>query len=374
MSHAVTDSHRPNRKRTAAIAASIKWASIAIAIIAFVAALRGMPVAQGFEAAVSWVEGRGPLAPIAFAGIYFLATMLLLPAWPLSVAAGALFGLFMGSAVVIAGATAGAAGAFILTRCFARAAVERKLKHYPRFAAVDRAVGKGGWRIVLLLRLSPAFPFTLQNYLYGLTAIRFWPCMLATAAGIVPGVFLYVYFGVAGRAGLRAASGEIDGGWAQTTLLVVGLIATVVVTVYITRLARDAIQKQGELAPPDETPLAKPPASVEKPWRGAVFATIVAIAMVILAGCVHNPPAFLMRLFGPPAVAMTEAFAINGAASFDRAPFKAVVKRHAHEAGRVESFLARSFEPMADALEAGRMPRLRWLEYDRPLNAQENLP
>jgi len=323
--------------RSAVHANRVKWASIAVAIVAFLIAVRGLPVAQGLNIAVNWIEGLGPLAPIAFAGIYFAATMLLLPAWPLSVAAGALFGLFMGSAVVIVGATAGAAGAFIVTRYFARTAVERKLKDYPRFAAVDRAVGEGGWKIVLLLRLSPAFPFTLQNYVYGLTAIRFWPCVLATAAGIVPGVFMYVYFGVAGRAGLQAAGGEIDGGWGQTALLIVGLIATVAVTVYITRLAHNAIQKQTELTPEqEETTVQQPKAAPRNPWRSAIASAGVALAMVLFAGCVHNPPTFLVRMFGPPVVAMAEAFDAEGAASFDHSPFDAVLKQFVNEAGGVD--------------------------------------
>ena len=293
MSGSSSDSSKPSTNR---LAARVKWAGIAVSLIAFLVLLRGLPVTQALQAAVAWVEGMGPLAPVAFAGIYFLATILLLPAWPLSIAAGALFGLFMGSAVVIIGATAGAAGAFILSRYFARTTVERKLKDYPRFAAVDRAVGEGGWKIVLLLRLSPAFPFTLQNYLYGLTAIRFWPCVLATAVGIVPGVFMYVYFGVAGRAGIEAVGGDIQGGWAQTLLLGTGLIATVLVTIYITKLARAAIAQHTEFASNAEAPVEESRAPAVNPWWTAIGSTVLAVILVLLAGCVHFPPPFLTRM------------------------------------------------------------------------------
>lgn len=293
----------PDANRSAVCADRVKWASIALAIAAMLVGIRGLPVAQGFQMAVSWVEGLGPLAPIAFAGMYFLATILLLPAWPLSVAAGALFGLFMGSAVVIAGATTGAAGAFVLARYLARHAVEQRLRAYPRFAAVDHAVGEGGWRIVLLLRLSPAFPFTLQNYLYGLTAIRFWPCVMATAVGIVPGVFMYVYFGVAGRAGLEAAGGQVDGGWAQGALLVVGLVATILVTVYVTRLATRAIARRDEFAPPSKPVAEWSRPAPSNPWIPAVGFAAVALLLVVFAACVHNPPAFLVRMLTPAAAA-----------------------------------------------------------------------
>jgi len=316
--------------------ARVKYAAIAVTIVALIATVQALPVNQGLQLAVQWVEGLGPAAPLAFIVIYFIATMLMLPAWPLSVASGMIFGLLWGTVFVAVGATSGAAGAFILTRYAARGLVEDKIRHYPRFAAVDRAVGEGGWKIVALLRLSPALPFTLQNYVYGLTAIRFWPCILATAAAILPGTFMYVYFGYAGRASLAAAEGGVDGGWAQYALMGAGLVATVAVTVYITKIARRAIHQHTII---DEAPESGAVAEKEvaRPWRGAVIAVVMAVFAATLAACAQIQPEFLMRFFRPPAVVMTEAYEDKAdGAVYDHSAFDAILKAHVNEAGGVD--------------------------------------
>ena len=113
----------------------------------------------------------------------------------------------MGTIIVSLASTTGAALAFVIARYLARDSVARWVRRSPRFEAIDRAIGEEGWKIVALLRLSPAVPFNLQNYLYGLTKIRFWPCVLTSWAAMLPGTLMYVYLGVVGRAGLEAASG-----------------------------------------------------------------------------------------------------------------------------------------------------------------------
>ncbi len=361
---------------SARTASWVKYGSIGISILAVLVIVRALPINQGLQFAIAWIEGLGPAAPLAFVGLYFLATMAMLPAWPLSVAAGMLFGLFGGTAVVVAGATSGAAGAFVLTRYLARDYVERKIRHYPRFAAVDRAVGEGGWKIVALLRLSPALPFTLQNYFYGLTAIRFWPCILATAGAILPGVFMYVYFGYAGRASLEAAAagGAAPSGVGQYVLLAVGLVATVAVTVYVTRLAWNAIQQYSDLAPAEETP-ADTPSAPAQPWRGAALAASMAAVLVTLAACAQIQPNFIMRWFQPPAVAMVEAYERDpDGATFDHSTFDAILKEYVNESDSETQYAAKYTPELAEALEAGAEPSLHWLNYDWALNDQENLP
>ena len=336
--------NQPNDKSTWTVARAtswIKYVSIGVSVLAFLVLVRALPINDGLQFAINWIEGLGPVAPLAFVGLYFLATMLMLPAWPLSVAAGMLFGLLGGTAVVVAGATSGAAGALLLTRYLARDYVERKIRHYPRFAAVDRAVGEGGWKIVALLRLSPALPFTLQNYFYGLTAIRFWPCILATAVAILPGAFMYVYFGYAGRASLEAASagGTTPGGTGRYVLLAVGLAATVAVTVYVTRLAWNAIQHYGELAPVEETSAdaASSEQAPARPWRGATVAASVAGVLVVLAACAQIQPSFIMRWFKPPAVVMAETYEGGSeSATFDHSDYDAILKEHVNDSGGVD--------------------------------------
>ncbi|HZW31908.1 MAG TPA: VTT domain-containing protein, partial [Isosphaeraceae bacterium] len=106
--------------------------------------------------------------------------------------------------------------------------------------------------IVALLRLSPLVPFNLQNYLYGLTAIRFWPCVLTSWVAMLPGTVLYVYLGHAGRAGLEALAGRRGRSPAEWTLLAVGLAATLLVSVYVTALARRAIRRVSPATEPGE--------------------------------------------------------------------------------------------------------------------------
>jgi uncharacterized membrane protein YdjX (TVP38/TMEM64 family) len=116
------------------------------------------------------------------------------PASLLTLAAGAIFGIPAGTLYVFVAATVGSCLAFLVSRYLARVAVERRIEGNPKFAAIDRAVGRQGRRIVFLLRLSPVFPFNLLNYALGLTRVRFVDYAVA-AVGMLPGTLLYVYLG-----------------------------------------------------------------------------------------------------------------------------------------------------------------------------------
>ena len=140
-------------------------------------------------------------------------------------------------------ATISASLSFLIARYLARDWVVSKAKQNAKFNAIDQAIGKQGWKIVGLLRLSPALPFSLSNYLYGLTAIRFVPYVLATWIGTFPGTLMYVYLGVIGKAGLDAASGDGGSSSAQQALLIIGLIATIAVTIFVTRIAQKALKE-----------------------------------------------------------------------------------------------------------------------------------
>ena len=189
----------------------------------------------------SAVQELGPWAPVAFVAGYVAATVALLPAWPLTVAAGALFGLLRGTAYAFLGATAGSAAAFLVGRYFARGWVQRRLGGDRRFAAIDRAVAREGRKIVFLLRLSPLFPFNLLNYALGLTRVRFVDYLLASF-GMLPGTLLYVYSGtLAGDVASIAAGVAKPPGAAQWAARVTGLLATVAVTAVVTRAARRAL-------------------------------------------------------------------------------------------------------------------------------------
>ncbi len=216
----------------------IRWGSGIAIVIAVLLLARMLPAQQILTALESSVDGLGIWGPVALAAIYVVAVLLLVPGSVLTLAAGALYGLLTGAIIVSAASTTAVALAYLIGRYLARDTVRRKIAQSPKLAAVDDAIGKQGWKIVLLLRLSPALPFSLQNYLYGVTAVRFWPCVIASWIGMMPGTFLYVYLGSLGR---TAAQGRetTPGEWA---IRGVGLIATIAVTVYLAKLARRAIQ------------------------------------------------------------------------------------------------------------------------------------
>lgn len=191
---------------------------------------------------VARVRGLGAWGPAAFVGGYVLATVAGIPGSLLTLAAGALFGLWAGALWVFVGATLGASAAFLIARYVARGAVERRAAADPRFRAIDRAVAHEGRRIVFLLRLSPAVPFSLLNYLLGLTRVRFVDFVVASV-GMLPGTLLYVYTGkVAGDVAAAAGGRGPARGAGDYAVLALGLAATVAVTVLVTRTARRALR------------------------------------------------------------------------------------------------------------------------------------
>ena len=189
-----------------------------------------------------WVEEIGIWGPFAFAAAYAVATVAMVPGSALTLIAGGIFGLATGFVTVFVGASVGATLAFLVSRYVARSWVEQQLESHDKFAAIDRAVGEEGLKIVVLLRLSPVFPFNLLNYALGLTSVRLRDYVLAHFA-MLPGTLLYVYSGYAGRAAVELASGggaqRGPAGWA---VLVLGLVATAVVTVIVTRVATRALR------------------------------------------------------------------------------------------------------------------------------------
>jgi uncharacterized membrane protein YdjX (TVP38/TMEM64 family) len=191
----------------------------------------------------AWVEGLGVLGPLVFVAGYAVAVVAFAPGSVLTLAAGAIFGLAKGTLYVFIAATLGASAAFLVARHLARGAVERRLAGNARFAAIDRAVGEQGRKIVFLLRLSPVFPFNLLNYALGLTRVRFADYFVA-CAGMLPGTLLYVYYGkLAGDVAAFAGGAAVARGTGYWTVWLLGLAATVVVTTVVTRAARAALRE-----------------------------------------------------------------------------------------------------------------------------------
>jgi uncharacterized membrane protein YdjX (TVP38/TMEM64 family) len=191
----------------------------------------------------AWVDGLGVWGPVAFVAGYAIAAVAFVPGSLLTLAAGAIFGVGKGTALVLLAATLGASAAFLVSRYLVRGFVERRLAGNERFAAIDRAIGSEGRKIVFLLRLSPVFPFNLLNYALGLTRVRFADYVVASI-GMLPGTLLYVYYGkVAGDLAQLAGGAPMRRGPAYYGVLALGLVATIVVTTMVTRIARRALQE-----------------------------------------------------------------------------------------------------------------------------------
>ncbi len=189
------------------------------------------------------VKELGAVAHVVFIGIYVLATVLFVPGLIITMAAGALFGLGLGTVDVSIASITGASCAFLIGRYFARGWVSKRIEGSEKFSAIDEAVGREGWKIVLLTRLSPVFPFNLLNYAYGLTRVSFWAYFLSSWIGMLPGTIMYVYLGkAAGDLATLGAEREKHAG--ETVLFWVGLAVTIVVTVFVTRVARKALTKK----------------------------------------------------------------------------------------------------------------------------------
>jgi uncharacterized membrane protein YdjX (TVP38/TMEM64 family) len=218
--------------------------ALVVIVIGLLVAARFLPVQQWLRSCNDWVGQMGATGIFIFVAVYAAATVLLAPGAILTIGAGFAFGLWKGFLAVSAGATFGAALAFLVARFIARDKIEAMARRSDKFQRIDNAIGKQGAKLVFLLRLSPVIPFNLSNYFYGLTAVKFWPYVLASWIGMMPGTFLYVYIGTAGRAAVSAAGGEaVKQGWDYWTFMSIGLVATIVVTIWVTKIARDALKK-----------------------------------------------------------------------------------------------------------------------------------
>ena len=224
---------------------------ILIIAVALLSSLLLLPVKQYLIYVLEWTQGFGMWAPLFVAGFYVLAAVLFLPGSVITLGAGFLFGVTTGLLTVWIGANLGACAAFLVGRTVARKWVEEKVKGNPKFAAIDQALGREGFKIVLLLRLSPVFPFDLLNYALGITKVSFRDYALASLIGMLPGTLMYVYFGSAARSLTEVAAGKVEGGIAGQVFFWFGLAVTIAVALFVTRLARRSL-KEAEASAVDD--------------------------------------------------------------------------------------------------------------------------
>jgi uncharacterized membrane protein YdjX (TVP38/TMEM64 family) len=217
----------------------VRVATALVVVVALI--LLGRQLSGQLPRLTAAVDGLGAWGPIAFIAGYALACVAFVPASLLTLAAGALFGVVKGTMFVLAGATLGALGAFLIARYLARDWVARRVSADARFAAIDRAIAEQGRKVVFLLRLSPVIPFNVLNYALGLTQVRLADFVVASV-GMIPGTLLYVYSGKLASVVVGASSASAPPrGLAFYAVLGLGLAATAAVTVLITRVAKRAL-------------------------------------------------------------------------------------------------------------------------------------
>ena len=203
-----------------------KLAAAGLLLIGFVIAARYFPVLDWIRAFGVWSQQFGIVGAIIYGIVFGIAAILMVPCLPLTLLAGFTFGLAKGLLAVMSGIAIGAAVGFLVARYVARETVAKKVGENARFAAIDGAIAKEGWKIVGLLRTLPV-PFGVTNYLYGLTAISFWRYMAATMVGMLPGNILFVYLGAFGKRSIDGPRHPLE--YAMGGLMIVALVAVIVI-------------------------------------------------------------------------------------------------------------------------------------------------
>ena len=210
---------------------------LAIMIVIMLVAIVLLPVTEWLALGIVWIEAHRTLAWIVYLAIYIIATVLVVPVSILTLAAGYLFGLPLGVVLASIGSVLGASGALLVGRFFVREWVAKRIADLPRFRALDQATRHEGFLIVFLTRLSPLFPFNLINYGLALTSVRFRDYFFASWLGMLPVTIVYTYVGSVAKNLTELTGDGLQGGEFDRTLVLVGLAASVVLTVLITRKA-----------------------------------------------------------------------------------------------------------------------------------------
>eukprot|EP00210_Caulerpa_lentillifera_P009068 g8653.t1 len=180
----------------------------------------------------------GVLGYFSYAGVYILLETVAVPATPLTVTAGYLFGIGPGVCVVSVASTIAATIAFLISRYLFRQKAMEVFSKSKQFAAIDRAIEKDGFKFVFLLRLSPLLPFAASNYLYGITAVKLDAFVLASWLGMLPGTWAYISAGSVSRSLLNGNESRLP-----TWELVLGVGITALVLYLTSDLAKNALKE-----------------------------------------------------------------------------------------------------------------------------------
>ena len=224
-------------KKRHALPALFQFVGGLLLVAGIALAFRFLPVLEWLAGLQQSIARLGPGGAALYPLLYAACNVLLLPGGVLSIGGGFFFGLRWGFVLVLAGNLLGAAIAFGLGRGIGRRFVSRHLLARPRWAALDRAIEREGWKIVVLSQLNPLFPTSLLNYLYGVTRVPFLRCMAWIAVGQAPGLLLYVYLGTLGQFGVNLWRGVSNPSPVEYVLWIGGGLLILSTTVWLGRIA-----------------------------------------------------------------------------------------------------------------------------------------
>ena len=224
-------------------AITVQIAGLLLAAIALFICSRYFAVIDAIAAVQRYVMHLGAWSAICYPLLYACCNVLLLPAGLLSVGGGFFFGLWWGFAIVLVGNVAGAALAFFIGRLLGERWLSKRLQRNSTFGALQPALEREGWKIILLSQLHPLFPTSLLNYLYGLSKIRFRTCMLWVAIGQAPGLFLYAYLGTLGQFGLNLMRGKTHPRLTEYVVWLGGFVSAAIISVILGRIALRLLQE-----------------------------------------------------------------------------------------------------------------------------------
>ena len=236
----------------------VQLSGLAIVAIALFCVSRAFPVVDILATVQQHVMEWGVWSAVCYPLLYACCNVLLLPGGVLSIGAGFFFGLWWGFLIALLGNVTGAAISFFISRWIGRQWLRRKLLRNRTLVALEPAVEREGWKIILLSQLHPLFPTSLLNYLYGLTRVRFRTCMIWVAIGQAPGLFLYSYLGTLGQLGLNLARGKTHPRAIEYLIWLGGFASAAIVLVLLGRIALRLLKEAERDAATPEPATAMP--------------------------------------------------------------------------------------------------------------------
>eukprot|EP00282_Hemiselmis_andersenii_P042039 CAMPEP_0172070670 /NCGR_PEP_ID=MMETSP1043-20130122/13386_1 /TAXON_ID=464988 /ORGANISM="Hemiselmis andersenii, Strain CCMP441" /LENGTH=317 /DNA_ID=CAMNT_0012731047 /DNA_START=124 /DNA_END=1073 /DNA_ORIENTATION=- len=242
-------------------ASKLKLLVFIVALAGIITVFAVLPTYEYLEAYAEWSEDKIAAGVFALAGLYIVLTVLLFPCSLLTILAGLLFGLPIAIPTVVIAATIGSTVAFVLGRYLLQEWVKKMAGRYKVMSAVYQVMSRNGFKVSILLRLSPVIPFNALNYALSLTEISLIHYVVSTFFGIIPGTVLFCFIGSTAQSISEATSGDYidsEGGAGRAILFFVGLALTILVTIGISWFARRELKKEMALEGPPTTPTDSP--------------------------------------------------------------------------------------------------------------------